>query len=229
MGLKNGGEGICYSDAGRRFKVGRSSSSDEEDGALLSSSAPTVPVPDPGARRSVGRLPSAGLSTLRLLCIANRRAFTSLNSEVVSTYSGLAFRYSWMFFWAASMRESVGGCVEKTLDTVPGLRFSKVSIFSKKSTKAVRIVPGLVHVFQAQQVRFRFHGARELQESYRDQNAGGLIDSIPGPAAHEDQRESCPTARSRRAWPAGSVARRNVRRFHAPSRRPARLHCPLSE
>ena len=90
------GEGSCQlSDDGRRFKVGRSSSSEFVLlPPLLPSSAPTVPPPEPGARRSVGLLASAGLSILRLLCIAIRRALTSLNSEVVTTYSGLAFRYS---------------------------------------------------------------------------------------------------------------------------------------
>ncbi len=47
---------------------------------------------EPGARRSFGRFASLS-STLRRLCMASRRVFTSLNSEVFTTYSGLDFRY----------------------------------------------------------------------------------------------------------------------------------------
>ena len=65
------------------------------------------------------------------------RPFTSLNSEVFTTYSGLATRILWISFWAALMRSSVMGWVEKTLAMVPGFFFSSVWIFSKKSTNAV--------------------------------------------------------------------------------------------
>ena len=87
-----------------------------------------------GAGADGSDLPS---STLRRLCSIARRAFTSLNSEVLTTYSGFGARIFWISSCAALMRSSVIGWVEKTLDSVPGFFFSSDWIFSKKSTNAV--------------------------------------------------------------------------------------------
>ena len=118
----------------RRFRVGRSS---ESDGVGVAAGLVSVPVELPVARRNCGRVGSVGVLTLRRLWSISTRAFTSLNSEVFSTYSGLATRIFWISSWATLMRVSVGGCEEKTLDMVPGFFFSRVWIFSKKSTNAV--------------------------------------------------------------------------------------------
>src|SRR5665213_628238 len=116
-------------ESGRRFRVGRSSS------LPLPLSLESPPELEPGALRSAGRFVS-GLSTLRLLCNAINRTFTSLNSDVVTTYSVRSLRSCWMCFCATAIRSSVGGCDENTLDIVPGFFFSSDWIFSKKSTKA---------------------------------------------------------------------------------------------
>src|ERR1019366_5325063 len=119
----------------RRLRVGRSSES--VFGAVPSGLASTGPFVLPGARRRRGLFGSSGVSTLRRLWSISRRCFTSLNSEVFTTYSGLATRIFWISSWEALMRSSVGGCEEKTLAMVPGFFFSMVWIFSKKSTNAV--------------------------------------------------------------------------------------------
>src|ERR1035441_7456881 len=101
----------------RRLRVGRSSES--VFGAVPSGLASTGPFVLPGARRRRGLFGSSGVSTLRRLWSISRRCFTSLNSEVFTTYSGLATRIFWISSWEALMRSSVGGCEEKTLAMVP--------------------------------------------------------------------------------------------------------------
>ena len=67
----------------------------------------------------------------------SRRARTSWNSEVSTTYWGTAFRSRWIVFCAARMRSPVMGCVENSFETAPGCFFSSVSILSKKFTNSV--------------------------------------------------------------------------------------------
>src|ERR1022692_4010457 len=87
-------------------------------------------------RRGRGRLGSS-VSTLRRLWSIDKRPLTSLNSEVLTTYSGFGARIFWISSCADLMRLSVIGWVANTLESDPGLRFSRDWIFSKKSTKDV--------------------------------------------------------------------------------------------
>ena len=123
-----------------------------------------------------------------------------------------------MFFWASLMRSSVIGWEENTFAIVPGFFFSIDWIFSKKSTNAVGIVSGLVHVLQAEHIGFLLERAGELQEAHRNQNARRLPDAIARPAAHEDQRDrwrvdDLPARRLPRAVPRRDVS--DLVRHHA--------------
>ena len=83
-------------------------------GLTGASASPVLSVPselEPGFLRSCGLLGSLS-PTLRRFSIMASRFFTPLNSEVFTTYSGRASRFSWMFFWAAAIRSSVIGWLE---------------------------------------------------------------------------------------------------------------------
>ena len=96
---------------------------------------------------------------------------------------------------------------------MPGFFFSRVWIFSKKSTKRGGIVAGLVEILQAQVVGFPFERLGKLQEAHGDGQAGALPDDITRPSAHEDQRNGADVDE----LPAGglpcAVARGYVRDF----------------
>jgi hypothetical protein len=70
------------------------------------------------------------------------------------------------------------------------LLFERLDLFEEVH-KSRWIVPGLVHVLQAQHVGFGFKSAREGQEAHGNQNAGALINPVAGPAAHENERDGC--------------------------------------
>src|SRR5690349_21242526 len=54
--------------------------------------------------------------------------------------------------------------------------------------KRGRVVAGLVHVLEAQHVGLGLKSARERQEAERNRQASALANGVPGPAAHENQR-----------------------------------------
>src|SRR5271166_7210644 len=103
-----------FEESSRRFSVGRSSS-------LL----PSLEVSEVfEVRRKLGLPESFWSMTLCLFSIAARRALTSSNSDVVTTYCCLAGRILRISSCDFSIRSGVWGCVAKAFDSVPGFFFS---------------------------------------------------------------------------------------------------------
>ena len=94
-----------------------------------------------------------------------------------------------MFFCESLIRSSVIGCEEKTLAIVPGFFFSIDWIFSKKSTNAVGSYPALYIYCRPSRSASCSNDRENFEESDRNQNAGGLPNTVSGPAAHKDQRD----------------------------------------
>ena len=62
------------------------------------------------------------------------------------------------------------------------LLFERLDLFEEVYERS-RIVAGLVHILQPKHVGLGFKAARERQEADRDRNAGGLMNSVTGPAS----------------------------------------------
>src|SRR5207253_10471376 len=119
--------------SGLRFRVGRSSS--------FFVSLPLLSGED--VRRRLGLFPSFWSTTLRRFSITASRAFTSSNSEVVTTYCGRAGRMREISSCDFAMRSGVCGCVAKAFAKVPGFFFSCAWTFSKKEINAFGSYPVL--------------------------------------------------------------------------------------
>src|SRR5258708_15558398 len=137
---------MAQGESGRRFKVGRSSSP-----------VSVVPGPCPfwvcSVRvRKVG-LPGALSFTLRANVMLRSRSFTPSNSEVVTMYSGRFGKIRAISFCAFSMRSGVGGWVETTFAMVPRAALLICLNPLEESDVRIRVVTGLVHILQAEEVR----------------------------------------------------------------------------
>src|SRR5437773_786974 len=53
-----------------------------------------------------------------------------------------------------------------------------------------RVIPCLVEVLQAEEVRLRFEASGERQEAQGDRQAGALPDGVASPAAHKNERNA---------------------------------------
>ena len=120
---------------------------------------------------------------MRLLCIIASRAFTSLNSDVFTTYSGFGARIFWISSCAALMRSSVIGWVEKTLASDAGLLlFQRLDLFEEVDERG-GIVAGLIQILQAEVIGLALHSrARTSGSPSGSAKLGALPDAHSRPS-----------------------------------------------
>ena len=129
-------------------------------------------------RRRLGLLASFSSSSLCLFSIAASRAFTSSNSDVVTTYCCLAGRILRISSCDFSMRSGVCGWCRTPWTSVPGLLLLHGLNLFEEGDERRRIVARPVHVLDAEIVGFRLESAREVQEGQRNAEAHAFVDAV---------------------------------------------------
>ena len=134
------------------------------------------------ARRSEGFFTPLVSIRRRLFSMRASRAFTSSNSDVVTSV-------------LIPGRQDAGNLFLRVQDAVGSLRVvgeclgyqARLALFKslnllKEADEGLRIVAGAVHVLHAQVVGLRLELARELQEGDRNGQLRGFVNAVAGPA-----------------------------------------------